>query len=262
MSEVVQTEDSLAAAFKALATGATEPVAAPPAATEPAASTETPAIAEPAPSDELTALRAELDSTRRNASQSIDWGRKGYLRASNEATTAKRLLKQALENPEGVSKEEVARFLGGSPAQPEASQNPWSQAPAVPDERLQMDASQFILDYGLSEKQVGEFTAWMNSPTGQSAVKPRDVVEGDYYSTFRHSWERYKETVAPDPKVLASVARTQREVAKASGAPSRIMPTPEPEPAPDPMKLTVQQRIDNGTVDGWFKQLNQEWANH
>lgn len=279
-----ETEDQVAGAFKTLfnqtreslgePTIPSEPVAeqvVAPVETAPDPAAQAPSVAstEPEPPDELTQMRAELASTRSKASESIEWGRKGFLRKSNEADTAKRFLRQALENPEGVSKEEVARFLSGEagpPAQAPPYQPAYTQAapPVAPDERMMMDTSQFLFDYGLSETQAKGYMEWIGGPA--NTLTERDIVPGDHYSTLRHGYERYKESTSrPDPVMVqaaASVARTQREVARSAGGnPARTLPTPEPV-AKDPMRdMTVQERVDSGFIEAQFKALAQEWGN-
>ena len=265
----------IGAAFKAVfAASRPEPVevvtttVAPGPAQAEQAGTPAPAdsqASEAQPSDELTALRAERDAaiaereeTRKKASESISWARSLTLRKSTEADQARQLLTQAQKTGE-LDKESLERFLatGTLPAQ---SANPYGQP--APDERMMLDASQFVFDYGLSEKQAESFTTWLGSAA--STMTDRDFVAGDHYSTLRHGYERYRQaTTKPDPVIAqaaASVARTQREVARAAAnPPSKVMPADKPTPQ-DPMKMTADERLKSGMVDQWFKELNAEWT--
>lgn len=219
-------------------------------------STEQPAgeVAQPEESPELIAMRQELEATRRKASESIDWGRKGYLRKSNELEQAKGLLKRAMSEG-GLSKEEAEAFLAGQVAENRDASTGQFVA-QQPDERQMMDASQFVFDYGLSEKQVNEFTAWLASE--KSTVTQRDIVANDHYSTLRHSYEKYRGSLEPSPliaKAAATVARTQREVAKAAGnSPGVSLPTPVA-PKEDPSKLKPGEQRDRGYVDAWMNKI-------
>ena len=273
-----QTEHSapvfdLADAVRQLAVGASpepEPVA--PVGT-PAEQAADPAPAAPASTDtqespELVQLRAELAAVReeketlsRRSADSIDWARKGFLRKSTEAAKARELLSKAATSGE-LDKAELERFLasGAAESQPIAPQQSEQELMAI-------DASRFAFRYGLSEKQIADFSGWIASAPAQSAITEDDTVGGNYYQTLRNYYERYREaTSKPDPAVAqaaGTIARVQKEVARAAAAPpSRIMPTENPQlPAEDPMKLTAQERVDRGIVDGWFKQYAQEWMN-
>ena len=261
----------LAEAVRQLANpGASEPVVEATAAPAPVAEQ----VGSPAPAEsqaaveespELTQLRAELEAARterdsmaRRSAESIDWARKGFLRKSDEAARAKALLSRAATSGE-LDKAELERFLA-------SAADPQPTAPQQSEQELMaIDASRFAFRYGLSEKGIQEFSSWIASPTAQSAIAEDDTVAGNYYQTLRNYYERYREaTSRPDPAVAqaaGTIARVQREVARAAASPpSRIMPTDAPQaPAEDPMKLSAQERVDRGIVDGWFKQYSQEW---
>jgi hypothetical protein len=231
---------------------------------------ESPAPTDAAPtpdSQELAQLRAELAAAReekeilsRRSADSIDWARKGFLRKSTEAARATELLRKAATSGE-LDKAELERFLasGTAEAQPTVPQQSEQELMAI-------DASRFAFRYGLSEKQIGEFSGWIAGPDAQKLITEDDTVNGNYYQTLRNYYERYREaTSKPDPAVAqaaGAIARVQKEVARAAASPpSRIMPTEAPQAKEDPMKLTAQERVDRGIVDGWFKQYAQEWMN-
>lgn len=245
-----------------------EPVAeAPQPVAEQVADTAAPAESQAEESPELAQLRAELAAERaekqaltQRSADSIDWARKGFLRKSDEAARAKALLSKAATSGE-LDKAELERFLASAA---ETSQ------PAIPQqseqELMAIDASRFAFRYGLGEKQIADFSGWIASPDAQKLITEDDTVTGNHFQTLRNYYERYREaTSKPDPVVAqaaGTIARVQREVARAAASPpSRIMPTEAPSSNDsDPMKLTVQERIDRGIVDGWFKQLTSEWG--
>lgn len=280
MSENKNPEDSgqaTADAFRAVfaeartaSTLAPEPgPVAPQAAVEQAgtpAPTPTQAAAVAEPSDELAQLRADLaaaqataEEYRRKGAESIDWARKGFFRKSDEAARATGLLKKAAETGE-LDADELAAFLAsGGVAQPQPGF--MAQPQPAADERMILDASQFVFDYGLSEKAATDYLNWLNGD-GRTHLTERDL-EGSHYAQLRHGYEKYRAaTAVPDPALTAAaqtVARTQREIARgAAAAPSRVMPTPEPTP-PDYSKMSVKEREDSGLIDQAFRELAQQY---
>ena len=224
----------------------------------------TPAEVPPAESPELTQLRADLEAARterdsmaRRSAESIDWARKGFLRKSSEAARAREILSRAATSGE-LDKAELERFLasGSGELQPTAPQQSEQELMAI-------DASKFAFRYGLTEKGIADFSGWIGSPAAQTLISEDDTVNGNYYQTLRNYYERYREaTSRPDPAVAqaaGTIARVQKEVARAAAAPpSRVMPTEAPE-AIDPMKMTVQEREDSGLIQKLFSDLTKEY---
>ena len=282
--------EALAGAFATLMGGAkpSEPslsLAAPPVApeAEPAPPVATDQSGEPgeapaqqesvgAESQELVALRQDFEAKLQEAEQrearaanSLNWARQGFLRKSDEAAKAKELLRKAAAAGE-LDKEELERFLasgpsaqpqGGIPQAPQPYQSVYQPAPyqPEPDERLVHDTNQFLADYRMGEKDASDFTKWIGS--GPTNVTDRDNVPGNHYATLRLLHERWQEAKGADPVVAqaaASLARTQREVAKAAGSQvGRTAPPPTPPPT-DVSKLSVEDRVKQGLVAEWWKQ--------
>ena len=282
--------EALAGAFATLMGGGpppepSQPQVAPPVALEPEASLpdateqsgapgETSLAQESAASvpesQELVALRQEFEAKLQEAearesraANSLNWARQGFLRKSDEAARAKEILRKAATAGE-LDKEELERFLAasGPGIQPQAPvaqpyQSVYQPAPLQPepDERLVHDTNQFLADYRMGEKDASEFTKWIGS--GPANVTDRDNVPGNHYATLRLLHERWQESKGTAPVVAqaaASLARTQREVAKAAGSQvGRTAPPPAPAPT-DMSKLSVEDRVKQGLVAEWWKQ--------
>jgi len=200
----------------------------------------------------------ELESVRSKATESIRWGRDGYLKKSNELEEARALLKRAVENPDGVDKAEVERFLAGAAKGQDTSTRPFLPlaAPRLSDAHA-FDIQEFLVESKMGPDKQQEFTQWFQQAAQTGKIPERELASDNVYLILSNAYRRFvseQDTKPEVAKAIKSLAKTQKDIAKAAGAaPAKSTPARAPEPPQDFSKMSAKDKRDKGYVDDWLK---------